>query len=71
MFFFVVDETPAAQLPSLLLDDLIGQRGPIPLAVVAYAVKSKEAEGAPPPTRVRDRYTEARLNEDIRQTPAA
>ena len=71
VLFFVIDEAVAPQLPELLLDELIERSGIIPLALVAYAIKIKSGEQPPLPPEVRDRYSEARLREDVKLTPAA
>ncbi len=60
-----------ANNPSLLLDALIERSGAVPLALVAYAIKTKSEEQPPLPLEVRDKYSEARLREDVRLTPAA
>ena len=69
VFFFVIDEAGAHRLPELLLDELIDRSGAIPLALVAYAIKTKSDEQLPP--EVREKYGEARLREDVKLTPAA
>jgi hypothetical protein len=71
VFFFVIDEAETPRLPKLILDDLITRRGVTPLALVAYAIKSKSDEQPPLAADVRRRYYEARLEEDARLTPAA
>ncbi len=71
VFFFVIDEAVAPQLPELLLDELIERSGVIPLALVAYAIKIKSGEQPPLAPKVRDRYSEARIKEDVKLTPAA
>ena len=59
------------RIPQLLLDGLIERAGVVPLALVAYAIKTKSDEQPPLPPEVRDRYSEARLREDVKLTPAA
>ena len=71
VFFFVIDEAEAVQLPDLLLEELIERSGAVPLALVAYAIKTKSDEQPPLPSVVRDKYSEARLREDLKVTPAA
>ena len=71
VFFFVIDEAAAPRLPALLLDDLTERSGAIPLALVAYAIKTKADEQPPLPPEAREKYSEARLREDVKLTPAA
>ena len=71
VFFFVIDEADATRLPALLLDALLEQGGATPLALIAYAIRTKTDEVPPLSPEVRDNYTKARLSEDIKLTPAA
>jgi hypothetical protein len=70
VFFFVIDELPAALLPSMLLDDLLAHGGRVPLRIVAYAIESKK-EDSPLPSHIQAAYTTAKLHQDLRETPAA
>jgi hypothetical protein len=71
VFCFVVDGTEAPLLPELLLDDLLVQGGQSSLALIAYAIGTKAGSEPPLPTEVRRKYSDARLEEDLRLTPIA
>ena len=71
VFFFVVDELSATKLPSVLLEALLARGGDVPLRIAAYAIESKKEEDPPLPDGIRAAYATAKLQEDLRATPAA